>query len=166
MESDKQLSKDYFKSLQIIHFALMTGILFFAIISFVVVTQGFEVSGLEDIESILAVFVPVFLIIGLVSGNFLYKLKINEAKVKSSLWEKLTIYRGAFIIKLALAEGPAFFSVVIYLITGKSVYLALTGLLLIVFAVYKPSREKLITDLELNYVDRQIMEDPEGVINR
>ena len=166
MESEKQLSKDYFKSLQIIHFALMMGILFFAIIAFILVSQGFAVAGLEDIDIMLSFFVPVFLIIGLVSGNFLFKLKVIEAKGNLSLLEKLNIYRGALIIKMALLEGPAFLSIIIFIITGKLMHLALTGILLIVFVLYRPSKEKLISDLELNQSQRQTLEDPDGIINR
>ena len=164
MNSQQLTFKDYFKSIQVIHFALMTGVLFFAVIAYILVSQGFAVGGLENIDNLLSAFVPVFLIAGLFSGNFLFKIKVNEAKEKPGLMEKFNLYRSALIIKLALVEGPAFFSIVFYMLTGKFLYLVLTGFLLAVFYYYKPTREKIIGDLELSSAERQIVEDPDGVI--
>jgi hypothetical protein len=78
---------------------------------------------------------------------------------------KLVNYRAALIVKLALLEAPSFFTVIAYLLTGNYIYLGIVLILLIVFLLYTPTKEKLINELELPRDEVEIINNPEAEID-
>lgn len=164
MDTPKLTTKDFFKTLQIIHFVLMTGLVIFAMFAFYFHYVGLELEGGKELNFGLIYTVPIFAIAGTLASNLVFKQKLKDCINKTSLKEKLTYYRSALIIKFAIIEGCAFFAIIGYLLTGKLVYLGILGLLLIVFMVYKPTKEKSIVDLELNQAERQLIYDSKAII--
>jgi hypothetical protein len=79
----------------------------------------------------------------------LYQLNISKLKDKHSLKEKLSGYQSAKIIKYALIEGPAFFSIVIALNTENSYFLTIAAALIGYLYFQKPTKEQIESDLEL-----------------
>lgn len=73
-------------------------------------------------------------------------------------------YRSALIIKLALIDVPAFVTIVAYMLTGGNVLLGIAVILIIVFLIYTPNRNKLINELELNSMESEIINNPEAKI--
>jgi hypothetical protein len=52
-------------------------------------------------------------------------------------------YRGLFIVRAGLTEGPGFFALITYLLTGSLPALAAAALVLLLLVSQWPSREKL-----------------------
>jgi len=158
-------SKEFFKSIQIIHFALVIGVFVLGIFAFYFHYSGLEMEGGEDMNFGLKYVVPIFAIIGVFASNLVFKNKLKDCTRKTGLKEKLNNYRSALIVKFALIEGNSFFALVAYLLTGKLLYLGLAGLLLIVLILYRPTKEKLIFDLELNQLDKHLIYDSNAIID-
>lgn len=48
--------------------------------------------------------------------------------------------------------------------TGELILLAVSGILIIVFVTYIPTKSKLMNDLDLSFADKQILDDPNNEI--
>ena len=150
MNTTQQTVKSYFLALQIVYYALIAGQLIFAFLTFYLIRSGLFDGEQAELRNIFIFIVPVFVMGGLFISHLLFKSFLNNAKGKISLYEKLTYYRSALIIRYALLEGPSFFAIVVYLLTGDYLFLGMSGLVILVFFTLKPSVERAINDLELN----------------
>lgn len=164
MESEKFNSQGYFKALQILHFALVIGLLMFGFISVLLQLKGYN-SLSEEISSSLSYFIPFLLIIGLVTGNILFKKKLNISIGKDSLREKLIFYRTALLTRYMIIEMASFIAIVAYLLSGDYSLLAMVGVMIIIFIVYRPTISSTIKDLELNKEEIQNINNPESEID-
>ncbi|WP_167618647.1 hypothetical protein [Maribellus sediminis] len=163
MNQEKLTPKEYFRSLQIVHLALMAGIVSFIVIAIVLQNMGFESDG-EDMIPALIYVVPVFMIGGILASNNVFKFRLKTCISQSGLKQKLEEYRSALIIKFALVEGPSFFAIIAYLLTANLVFVGITVLLLAVLLSYRPTPAKSIIDLELDYDERKILEETDAEI--
>jgi hypothetical protein len=163
METIKMTSGEYFKSIKIVHIALVVGVVFFALTSVFLQIKGFGTVG-HEIDKVLLIVVPIFTLIGIFASNFVFKKKLNEIRKKSNLKEKMEEYRSALIIKLALIEAPSFFAVISFLLTGNYIYLGLAVILIIVFIIYTPNKTKFINELELTKKESDLIYNSESEI--
>lgn len=116
-------SGEYLKNLFIIYYALLAAQISFAVIMVLIVLGReadfrFEESSLYFIAGVL-----FFIIWGIFGGKFIFNVQLKSAKEKNTLIDKLISYRSALIIKYALLEAPAIFSMVSYLLTGEKLFL-------------------------------------------
>ena len=156
-------SKDYFRAIQIVHLAMVAGILFFVLISVFLQAKAF---GTMDDESnnLLMVFALAFAAIGIASSKILFRRKLIKCNAKTTLTEKLDEYRSALIIKFASLEAPSFLSIVIYLLTGNTIVLVIAGVLIIIFLMYRPTKEKLMDDITLDTKEKALINNPEAIV--
>jgi divalent metal cation (Fe/Co/Zn/Cd) transporter len=158
-----QTTQQYFKVLTILHYALITGVLLFALIAFAL--QSLNMFGEnEELRNVFLYIVPLVALGGVIGGSMMYKKQVNEIKNKNSLAEKLEAYRAIFIMRDALLEGPSLFAIIAYLLTGEILFLALTGSLVAIFILVRPSKDKLAKDLELSSDEMNIINNDDDVI--
>ncbi|WP_158657208.1 hypothetical protein [Maribacter cobaltidurans] len=74
---------------------------------------------------------------------------ISSVNKDVSLENKLKTYQTASIIKYALLEGPAFFAIVAYSLTGNALPLVIAICLVLYLAVQRPNLHKLMDTLPL-----------------
>jgi hypothetical protein len=113
METIKMTSAGYFKSIKIVHLALVIGVVFFALVSVFLQINGFGTLG-ELINNGLLLIIPLLALIGIFGSNFIFKKRLRKIVDKTNLNEKMEDYRSALILKFALIEGPSFFAIVAY----------------------------------------------------
>jgi len=159
--SIKQTSRDYFRSLQIVYYALIAGQVFFCAVSYFLNQTGKMDTGMKDRRDIFLVIVPLFVIGGFLSSRFIFKTRLTAIKNQDNLIAKMTDYRGALIIKYALLEGPSFFAIVVFLLTGDYLFLGLSGLIIVYFFLIRPTPETAVNDLELSIMEVQLINDPD-----
>lgn len=164
METKPQTSKEYLKTLQIIYYALISGQVIFGLVAlFLRKMIGLD-TGLQDLTDIFLYLVPVFIFGGYLLSRILFKSNLKTAINKSSLIEKMSDYRAALVIRYALLEGPSFFAIVVYLLTGSLIFLGMAGLIIVLFFTMKPTKERSVTDLQLNPAEEQSILDPDRII--
>ncbi len=163
METIKMTSGAYFKSIKIVHLALVIGVVFFTLISVFLQFNGFGTVG-HELTNILLIVVPIIALVGVFASAFLFKKKLNGINGRSNLKEKMEDYRSALIVKLALIEGPSFFTIIAFLLTGNYIFLGIAVMLIIVFLIYKPSQTKFINDLELTNKELDLINNADAVI--
>jgi|WetSurMetagenome_2_1015567.scaffolds.fasta_scaffold429425_1 hypothetical protein len=163
MNEKPQTSKEFFISLQIIFWALIAGQLMFTLIVIFLRANQF-VAGTEELGKIFSVIVPLLCVSGIGTGWWLSRQRIEAAKARGSLAEKLNDYRSILIIRWALLEGPIMFAIISYLLTGNYIFLGITGLMILVFLYFRPSRQKAGKDLQLNPYEEETILNPDKVI--
>ncbi len=147
--------KNYLKSLQIVHLAMMAGIIAFAMVAFYLnLGEGFGKAFLDE--------VPLFLLIVLVftSGSIVASFIIERSRKENILTEKdlskkLALYRSLLVITLALHEGSAFLSIVMYLLTGNLFFLGFTFALLFLMLTRFPTESRIVRQLSLDRQQQQ-----------
>jgi len=161
----QQTIKSYFLALQIVYFALIAGQIIFTFLTFYLIRSGLFDGEQAELRNIFIYIVPAFMVGGLFISHLLFKSFLNTARGKKNLYEKLTFYRSALIIRFALLEGPSFFAIVVYLLTGDYLFLGMSGLIIIVFFTLKPTAERAVNDMELHSEEAHAINNPNTVMN-
>lgn len=144
-----KLSPDkYFKSLSKLYINLIFLQLIFILIALYLRTEQYAGHEFGDFEFFKFV-VPLFAGGGIYEGNVLYKRRIREARKKTTLGDKLADYRLALLFRYTLWVAPSLFAIVAYFLTGNWMYLAISGLLVLVFSAHRPGMDKAKQDLDL-----------------
>lgn len=140
-----------FKTLQIIHLALCSGVFFFAIITILISKdQLIFDANFENTSP----FNPIFPIIGLVTvfiSMYMFKNLISKIDSTGSLDSKITQYQSAFIVGAALLEGGALINIVGCMVTGNAFFLIFAGISFFFLVRSRPTKDKLVRDLNLQY---------------
>ena len=163
MEQTQLTTGEYLKALKVIHIGLTTGVVIFLIIAGVLQLTGFE-HELKELEMILLGVTAFAAISGIFAGNMIFRKRLEQLIELKNLNEKLTGYQSALIVKYALIEGPAFFTVVAYLLTANVLFPVIAVFLVVVMVLSAPRKDKLITDLNLSMKETSILENPDSVI--
>ncbi|MBS3769891.1 MAG: hypothetical protein V5A47_09325 [Bacteroidales bacterium] len=144
-----KLSPDkYFKSLSKLYINLIFIQLVFILMALYLRTEQFVGHEFGDFE-FFKIIVPLFAGVGIYEGNVLYKRRIKEARKKPTLAEKLADYRLGLILRYILWIAPSLFAIAAYFLTGTWIYLAISGLIILVFLINRPGMDKTKEDLGL-----------------
>lgn len=157
METNPLQPKDALKTLRILHFALLAGMIFFSLVSFFLNYTGVEPAAAE-LSGIFIYIIPVFVLGGFTASHLLFKNRMGIARSATGLTEKLTHYRAALIVRWALLEGPAFFAIVVYMLTNELLFLGWAAIIIVYFITLWPTVAKSVADLELNYTEQHELE--------
>lgn len=119
------MTQNFFTRLRIIHAALCIGCLFFAAVTYFIVgnTSTMDTSFSNPLS-----IVGVALGFAIIASSVIYAKKVKEIAEDDSLEQKKTKYQSAYIIMLALIEGPAIFNIVVFLITKNTFHLVVAGI--------------------------------------
>jgi len=169
MQTQEQTSKQYFRSLTVIFSALLMGQLLFGTMISVINTHTPILEGVKNADVLnasLLIVVALLMIFAIVLGRVLSKAKLKAAKEKPALDQKLNAYRSLTIIRLAFLQAPVFVALISFMLTGNWVFFGLAGLVITIFVMHAPSKNKLADELELSQSDRKLIEDPMTVVTR
>lgn len=145
------------KSLRIIYIALLAGqIIFFAII--IALHAGNFISNNTDLVPVMNYAVPAVLLFTILFSSGNYRKKLPKAVVIQGLTEKLEQYRKLCIIRYAFIEGGTIFSIIAYFLTGHSLTLACSIAGIVMFASLRPTKEKIIQELELSSEEAKMLD--------
>lgn len=165
MGNQKITSKHYFKTLKIIHTALVGGVIIFAIVV-TYMLSGEELSNSYGFEAnIFYAIIAIFALIAIFGGDFIFKSMLKKAKMHPALPSKMMHYQSACIIRYSLLEGVSLFSIVACLLTLIVWFLIIAGVLVLILASYHPNVEKTIRDLELNTDEQKQVRNPDAFIS-
>ncbi|PCH71250.1 MAG: hypothetical protein COC06_02370 [Bacteroidales bacterium] len=164
MNKTEQNFIQYQRTNSILFIAMLIGqIVFTAITLYLNQTLG-GIAEDDNIRDIFLLVVPVFFLGQMLASKIVIAKKLKLARSKETLNEKLFEYRSITIIRLALLEGVAFFSIICFLLTGDYIFLVFVGLIMVLFVINKPTKDKLVRELELNREEQAILDDPTAVV--
>lgn len=146
------------KTLRIIFFAFIAGLLMFSLVSTVVVNNQVIPQLTEDLKAIFLIIIAIMSVSNIFIGKIIFNKRIEQAKTKLDFNEKLNIYMSANIIRFALIEGVALFSIICFMLMGDWIFLAVTAVLIVFFITLQPTIERCAMDLELTLDERELLE--------
>jgi hypothetical protein len=160
MEKIEQTTGAYFGMLTTLHLAMLMGQVIFALVVWYLVSSGQVAAENSQLNDVFRLLVPLVIVGGLIGSRYMARARLRAIAVQSSLKDKLAAYRTLFVIKLAMLEAPALLAIVACLITGHDLYLALAGLVILIFFISRPTKYKVGSDLKLTREEMTMMNDP------
>jgi hypothetical protein len=154
-------AKANFRATWILCLALVAGASVFAIIIVVMnqVTGPVMPADGQEYNMIFVGVAAVAALLCLLRAVPGYKKGITAIKDSTAqLNDKLNQYRAVMILYMALCEGPALFSIIVFFLTGEYIVLGITGVMLIAMLMRMPQKKKIANELALNYQEQQELE--------
>lgn len=146
--------KEVIRATKILVTALVTGVIFFAII-ILFLSMKMEAPLKQEgrlIGRYFFLFSVLAAVVCLAAAFYFYKKRITVVKSSSLLLkDKLNHYRAALILFLAWCEGAALLSVIIFFLTGLYETLLITVVLVMAMLSKMPGTKKLADELNLNW---------------
>ncbi|MBL7746152.1 MAG: hypothetical protein JNM19_01885 [Chitinophagaceae bacterium] len=154
--------KSEIKAMRILCSALIAGVVMFALVS-VGVLQVIEGPILPENElpdkNIFLYVAAGFGALGLLLAVTRFNKRLTVIRqVENTVTGKLSQYRSALIIYMALCEAPALFSVIVLFLTRQYAVLGITAVMLVAMISMMPQKKKLIDTLQLDWQDQQELE--------
>jgi hypothetical protein len=155
---NEQTSPSVFvKNLRIIHISLLSGIVFFAIVAYLIRTRSGSMVGPRELE-ILTYISLIFILVELPLAYWLHTRKMKSIADWPDLNSKLDAYKASHIVKIAMFEGAGFFSCLVLLLGGKNMVLVQILIVLIIMLLENPSATKVANELNLSPGDKDLLE--------
>lgn len=145
---------DSFRQLKIIFFALAAGQVIYFLITLVLIQEEIVVIN-KDFSTIWGFLIPVLVVILVGASRLLYNRLINSNIKLSSESEKLKVYQTGNILKFALLEGANLISITFYMLTGDFLYAGMFIIVLGIFFVNFPGKEKFLMEFESSFPENK-----------
>ncbi len=162
---NQQTSRQYLMSLVIIFGALLFAqVLFIGLVYFLVTSGGMTPN--PEMDSLFQILVPTVALVNVGLSFFVPKriIQTMQSKENQSLMTKLGTFRTALLIRCAFLESVSLFGSISYVLTGNLLYLGIAGLMVILFTTFVPTSQRVADELQLNYQEKAILEDPNGIV--
>ncbi|MCU7617244.1 hypothetical protein NZ698_08540 [Chryseobacterium sp. PBS4-4] len=108
-----------------------------------------------NMKNQLLVIMLVAMIAGIFGCNLLYNFFKNKIENINSLGEKIAKIQSANLARLALVEAPALLGIVLYMVESNLAFLMLSAIMILYFLTLKPSKEKILDDMNLTSEERR-----------
>lgn len=138
--------------------ALSVGVIIFTLVS-VGINQfngPFLQEKIEKISSFLLPLMTGLALLALLMARYLYQQRIRAIREGSDdLKGKMDKYRAAVTLYLAICEGMALFSVVLFLLSGDYLLLIITGAMLLLMLGRLFAIRGVATELNLSWQEQE-----------
>jgi len=145
--SGKITQRVFLRSISILYLALLLVPIIFGIVAYLQI--GKTTIDYKNTSDPFMIFVPAMAIIGFVASNLIFNNQVYYNTHEKPLKKRIVDYQTALLIRYASLEAPALFGVGAYLITGNMLFMLISALVVLYFLFVRPTRSKLISDLEL-----------------
>ena len=162
---NQQTSRQYLMSLVIIFGALLFAqVLFIGLVYFL--AKSGSMTPNPSMDSLFQILVPTVALVNVGLSVFVPKRIIQaiQNKENQSLMAKLGAFRTALLIRCAFLESVSLFGSISYVLTGNLLYLGIAALMVLLFTRLIPTSQKVSDELQLNYQEKAILENPDGII--
>jgi hypothetical protein len=156
MSLNNQQPKDFIKSLQIIHFALLFLVVAFA--AYVAISSKNSLFFSYEENKAFLYLAIIISFIGNLSSKFLYAKLLKQIPPKADLNQKAIKYSTAHIFRVAMLEFPALMCVIFVMQSFNSFYFILVGILVLMMLAVYPTKAKFENDVPLTSKEKSILE--------
>ncbi len=154
--------KAYLNTLIFIHAALLIGVLLFTI--FIYATgEGFLIDFTKD-NNVFVYLVPTIAMLSYFISNYVFGKQLKDLTKLNSLKSKLMLYLQACVVRYAFIEGAAILSTIAFRLNNHIFYLVISLLLILYLFKLRPSKDKVINELQLKLKDQQFFHQENGEI--
>lgn len=160
-------SGKWISTLQIVFIAILLGMLFTIVTIFIVMSfipLNFTDTEIDPLIPSLILF--LFIFTSLFGAEYIFRKKIAQAKQYTTMQKKASSYTVALILRLALFEAPAMASIFAALFLGVIWYVAIAAIFPLLMLVYFPSKERIISQLELEGEEAELIRNPSSNVGK
>lgn len=150
--------KQELRGIRILVAALITGVSMFLIIAVLVnqINGAFLSNRIGAIQRFIFPVMNLIALLAVVIGHKIYQTRIRSIQESSAtLQEKIGSYRSALILYMAICEGMAIFSVILFILTGVYLLLVVAGGMLFVMGTRLYAIKGVATELALSWNEQQ-----------
>ncbi|MBX2933096.1 MAG: hypothetical protein KF825_02560 [Ferruginibacter sp.] len=138
-------------ALNIMHKALLMGQIIFAAVCVYLVYSGMVKSFSINLDKPLQVAALLLAAAGVFGGNAFLKKKLLQIRdLQANAKQRFEAYRAACLLHWAFIEAPAIFSIICFFLTGNYAFIALAFLLIMIFAIQAPAKNKVAQQLQVD----------------
>lgn len=156
MIGEKFQPKLAFRNLKIIFYALNTGLMVFFMVG--IYLSGMEIPPFQDGIDILT-YVNVFLLASIPAGYSLSSKKMDAIDAGDSFSKKFEQYQSAMIIRWAMIEGCAIFSLVGMIVLQDAKQLIIFTICIFVLSSNSITKEKLTRMAKLSSEESRALDE-------
>jgi hypothetical protein len=140
-----------FSTLKIIHIALLSGMIAFAIVSLILMNTGYAAVADESMQRNFQVVCILLSALSLFAGFKIFKKKIFAARNSMEAGEKrMELYRTACIVWWAMIEGPGLVAGIAFILAGNYAFFALAVFHVLTLLIFAPRKANIVLFLNLN----------------
>lgn len=156
MNNGETSTRTFFYTLQVIHAAfIVVLLLFLSVIFYLNASRPPAEFSFSDI----GMWILIFLVLaGTALSYRVYRIRIQEAGKMEDFKSKLAAFQTALVIQWAILDATALTVIIAYSITGLSIYFFIALFIIAVLAWCRVTKQRLITDLRLNHIERMLIE--------
>lgn len=137
---------------------MLLGILSFTI--FIYATgEGFLVDFSKD-HNIFVYLVPTLAMLSYFISNYVFGKQLKDLTKLNSLKSKWVLYLQACVVRFSFIEGAAILSTIVFRLDNHIFYLVISLLLILYLFKLRPTKTKIIMDMELSLEDQQFFNLP------
>ncbi|MDP4252570.1 MAG: hypothetical protein Q8938_01085 [Bacteroidota bacterium] len=139
------------KALRILFLALLAGQVMLGSIAVLInALRGSALAADPDLARIFLILVPAVAVVLTGCSHILFRKRLEEIRQMTDSDALFLAYRAACIVRWALSEVPSLLAIIAYLLTGKTLLLAIAVALVIHFAIAYPSKDRVMADLQMS----------------
>jgi hypothetical protein len=140
--------RNNFKQLKIIFYGLAAGQLFFFLVVFIIEKNWSNQLSGEQLN-IVKFIIPILILTALISSRIIYNQRIKYADKSVIIQKKFSSFKINNIVRWAQLESANILSSLAYLLTGYYLYAILSLILLLLYLINIPTKERFIFEYEL-----------------
>ncbi len=156
MSYTNEQPKDFIKSLQIIHFALLLGVLVFG--AYVALTTNEQLFFSFEKDKAFLYLAILIAFAGNLASKFLFSKLLKQIPSNSDLLQKATKYSTAHIFRMAMLVFPTLMCIIFVMRSNNSFYFIIVGILILMMLAIYPSKAKFVNDVTLTTKEKSILE--------
>jgi hypothetical protein len=152
------MNKNSFKSIQLLHKAIMLGIMLFMVVAVVLISTGILNKPAPQLDRILQVLVLVLAVIAYFAGRTVSNKKIMLAKEQETASAKFALYKNGMLVFWIALEMPALLGIIGFILTANYAFIVMSFVLLLFIAAAAPSKKTICYLLQLTEEEIQALE--------
>ncbi|WP_190811287.1 hypothetical protein [Flagellimonas sp. S3867] len=134
-------------NLSVIHLGLAISCIVFGILAYRAIPNTHF--SFREVDNMFLIVVPVFALVCIFIGHFIYKQSVKNIPPTAALKHQLVQFQTASIINYALIESAILFGIVSFCINKNLIFLLLSSTILLYFFLIRPTKQKIVRDLNL-----------------
>ncbi|MGE0589283.1 MAG: hypothetical protein AB7O48_11970 [Cyclobacteriaceae bacterium] len=158
-------SKEYFRTVNLIYAAQLMAMILLAGVAYFLIQQGNLGDENNDLALTFQKIIMIVVPLSMAAGYILFRFFIKSVPPTAPLKHKMKRYFTANLIRSAFLEIPGLFVSVAAIITAHSLFLVIVPLILVVFALFRPTQSVIAQELNLGPDERAKLADPKAIIS-
>jgi hypothetical protein len=157
-EAARKHIRNYFLTTKILYFAIVGGVFLFALAIWIF--TGYDAMAIDlSLDSVLQIATPISTVALIVMSFLLYQVRLKAARSQEKMYEKMELYRTAWLVRMMVLDGAGFLNIISFIFTCNELFYYIFGVILLLFTLNYPSSEKFISEMNLSPVEERVIRD-------